>query len=80
MILHLKINLDSPRFFEVCDHFGALGVKVLKCQIYLKGVTYVNTEETRLSNEQEKLWNMKCLYKWKNLQGTGKCITSFGPI
>ena len=55
MILHLKINLDSPRFFEVCDHFGALGVKVLKCQIYLKGVTYVNTEESRLSNEQEKL-------------------------
>ena len=56
MILHLKINLDYPRFFEVCDHFGALGVKVLKCQIYLKGVTYVNIEESRLSNEQYKMF------------------------
>ena len=34
MILHLKINLDSPRFFEVCDHFGALGVKVLVSNLF----------------------------------------------
>ena len=33
------------QIFEVCDHFGALDIKVLKCQVYLKAVIYINTKE-----------------------------------
>ena len=35
-------------FESVCDHFGALGIKMLKCQVYLKAVTYMSIEITRL--------------------------------
>ena len=28
---------------SVCDHIEALGVTGLKCQIYLKAITYINT-------------------------------------
>lgn len=57
------------------DHYGALGIKELKCQIYLKAVTYTNTDETRLWKEQ-----MKYLYKRDQQQGTGSVLTSFEPI
>lgn len=33
---------------KVSDHFRALGIKVLKCQDYLKDAIYINTEKTRL--------------------------------
>ena len=49
--------------FCVCDDFGPLSNELLKCQIYLKGVTYMNTEESRIFNEQKELLNMKYLYK-----------------
>ena len=65
----------------MCDHFGALGIKTLICQAYLKGVAYLNTAETKIWNEQKKLWNMKYLYKWKkNLQGNDNVLKTFGPI
>ena len=42
------------------DNFGPLGIKVLNCHVYLKAVTYTNTEETRLWNEQKsyETWNI----------------------
>ena len=51
------------------DHFGALGNKVLKGQVYLKAITYVNTEETSLWNEQKKLWNIKYFSKTNKIFG-----------
>ena len=40
----------------MCKHFGALDIKVLKCQVCLKTVRYINIKDTRLWNEQKKLW------------------------
>ena len=48
MIVDLIINLESAKFFKVCEHFGGLDIKVLKCQAYLKAVAYIITGETRL--------------------------------
>ena len=59
------------------DHFGAFGIKVIKCKVYLKAVTYTSTDEVRFCSEQKNLWNMKYFCKRKNLQGAGKCIDKF---
>ena len=55
-------------------------VKALKCLVYLKVVTYTNTEEIRLWNEQKKLWNMIYLYKWKKCRVLENTLIILGPI
>ena len=57
IVLYLTIHLESLKW--VCDNFGKLN-----CQVYLKAVTYIDTEKTGLGNEQKKLWNLKHFYKW----------------
>ena len=37
------------------DHFGAFGIKVIKCKVYLKAVTYTSTDEIRFCSEQKNL-------------------------
>ena len=55
------MNLQD--FLSLCDHIEALGIQVLNFQVYLKGVTYIDTEDARVWNEQKKSWNMKYLHK-----------------
>ena len=62
------------------DYFGALDIKTLQCHVYLKVKTNINTDETKLWNKQNKLWNMKYLYNFEDLKGTGQLIKTFDLV
>ena len=60
----------------MCDYFGALSMKVLKCRVFFKVVTNINTEETRLWTGKKEKRN----YEIWNICSNEKSLTSFESI